>query len=171
MTMLILVTGLPGSGKSTVSRFLATELNAEIVNSDALRHILFPTARDYSSKETQVVIRETERLTRQLLEKGDVVILDALFTKQRPRNQYRILAHEVGVPFYIIHVSAPETVTKGRLEKRQGTGDASEATFAYYLDRKPHFEPVLGEHVLIQNSGDLEDLESQIKILASNLSK
>jgi len=167
--MLILVTGLPGSGKSTVARLLAKQLDAHILNSDVIRRELYPIARTYSSQETQQVIRETERRARELLQAGGTVILDALFTKQRPREEYRELAQEIGAPFHIVYVVAPEEKTRERLELRAQLGDASEATFEYYLNRKPHFEAVQGEHFVIHNEGDGASLEANVREVASKL--
>jgi predicted kinase len=169
IVMLILVIGLPGSGKSSVARMLANELGAIVLNSDVTRRELFPESRDYSSKETQAVIQETERRTREALKKGHIVILDALFTKQRPRDEYRKVAEDISVPFKLISVIAPESVIKKRMEQRQKEGDASEATFDYYLDRKPHVESIRGTHFTVNNKGDLEELEFQVRQLAEEI--
>lgn len=40
--MLHIITGLPGSGKSEASRYLAKKLDAVIINTDELRDLLFP---------------------------------------------------------------------------------------------------------------------------------
>lgn len=167
--MLILVVGLPGSGKSTVARLLAEYTGAIVLNSDVLRRELFPDSRSYTSTETQAVIREMERRVRELLDQRRRVILDALFTKQRPRDSYRELAGSLGVPFCIVHVTAPEDTVRERLELRARVGDVSEATFVYYLDRKPHFEEPRGDHYTIENSGDTKQLESDVIQLAEQL--
>jgi uncharacterized protein len=167
--MLILVTGLPGSGKSTVAGRIAEHVNAVVINSDTLRRELFPVTRTYDSNETQTVIRETRRRTRELLSEGKTVVLDALFTKQRPRDEYRRLAEELDIPYAIIHVTASEEAIRERLEARPRTGDASEATFEYYLDRKPHFEPIAGDHFRIDNSGGLPEMEEKVQALLEEL--
>lgn len=168
--MLILITGLPGSGKSTVARLLGEALDAEVLKSDLIRRELFPVARTYTSEETQRVIAETERRVTDFLKQGRTVILDALFTKQRPRDQYRAFAETVGVAFCIVHVHASDEQTQSRLEERARKGDASEATYDYYLDRKNHFEPVQGEHLTIDNAGTAADLAAQVADLAKAIS-
>ncbi len=160
--ILTLVTGLPGAGKTTVAKILAEQSEAVILNSDETRRELFPIRRVYTPEETRAVISETEERTRRLLKRGQSVILDALFTKQKPRSWYRDLAKQMGVNFRIILVVTPGELIEERLEKRPHTNDPSEATFAYYLDRKKHFEPVQGNHSVIDNSGDLETLKSKI---------
>jgi uncharacterized protein len=167
--MLILIVGLPGSGKSTVAKILAEKLHAIVLNSDVIRRELFPQLRDYSSKETQKVILETKRRTEELLRGGHIVILDTLFTKQGPRNEYRRLAESIGIPFKLVYVVTPEDATKERLQERQSRGDASEATFDYYLDRKPHFELIQGEHFTVTNAGDLQELQLRIKQIVKEI--
>lgn len=167
--MLILVIGLPGSGKSTVARLLARKLDATVLNSDLIRRELFPESRTYSSQETQAVIKETEKRTQELLQRGATVILDALFTKQRPRDEYKKLAARMGVPFALVCVSAPEALIKERMDARAQVGDASEAGFAYYLDRKPHFESAGEGGLLIENGGGYEELVSRVEDLAAKL--
>lgn len=169
--MLILVTGLPGSGKSTVARLLAKALDGVTLNSDVIRRELFPHARNYSSKETQAVIQETERRVDTLLQSGRTVVLDALFTKQSPRDEYRRRAEVLGVPFQMVEVVAPEEVIQERMAERERKGGASEATFAYYLDRKPHFELLQGEYATFKNDGNLELLERQVLEFAQKLRK
>ena len=167
MATLTLVIGLPGVGKSTVARLLAEKTRTVTLTSDTIRRELFPNKRDYSSKETQAVIKETEKRARNFLKEGKNVILDALFTKQKPRDYYKKFAESLGANFKIVLVTTKEEVIQERLEARKQKGDSSEANFAYYLDRKPHFEPIQGEHITIDNSNDLDTLEVQLNTIKS----
>ncbi len=160
--MLILLTGLPGTGKSTIANLLAEKTGGLVINSDTLRKELFPVKRTYSSIETGIVIQETERLVREALLENKTVILDALFTKQDARDKYQKLAQELKVSFKVILVGAPESLIKERLDERSLVNDSSEATFEIYLDRKKHFEAVNGEHLTITNEGSLEDLRTKV---------
>src|SRR5207248_11401447 len=51
-TMLILMAGLPGSGKSTLSRALAAELSGTVLDKDQIRAALFPASDiEYSTEQ------------------------------------------------------------------------------------------------------------------------
>jgi predicted kinase len=141
-----------------------------VINSDVVRRELFPLSRAYDPKETQAMIRETERRVREALRTGQKVILDALFTKEGSRQGYRRMAATFGVPFVLVYVTAPMEETRERMAGRVTTGDASEATFDFYLDRRPHFEPPNGPHMRIVNDGDLRALEAQVRDAAERIS-
>ena len=159
---LVLVIGLPGVGKSTVSEIIAKEIGGVILNSDVLRQELFPEKRTYDSKETSTVIAETEKRCKELLQKGKNVTLDALFTKKNSREKYKGLAERLGANFLVIEVTADEPKIKERMDKRKLENNASEADFSYYLDRKSHFESELGA-LSIDNSGPREELVGKLK--------
>lgn len=166
---LTIVIGLPGVGKSTVARLLAKKTGAVILNTDVTRRELFPNERTYSPEETQAVIEETERRVKGFLKQEKSVMLVALFTKKEPRDHYKKLAESMGVDFKIILVTADEEVIKKRMDAREQKGDPSEANFAYYLDRKPHFVPVQGEYIVIDNSGNTETLNAQLDKITTSL--
>ena len=159
---LTLIVGLPGVGKTTAAKILAQINGGAILDSDVSRRELFPTERTYSSQETGQIIQEVRKRTRKLLGQGKSVILDALFTKQRARDEYRKLTEELKINFQILEVVADEEKIKIRMDKRQREGDVSEANFAYYLDGKPHFE-LEEEGIVIKNSKGFEELERSIK--------
>ena len=73
---LIMVSGLPGTGKSFFCRKLADRLPFLILASDSLRRILFP-APQYHEHENKRVFSACHVLIEELLGKGIPVIFDA----------------------------------------------------------------------------------------------
>lgn len=67
MSKVIVMSGLPGSGKSAKAKELAVTYNADIVSSDALRLELFGDENDQEHNEeifTEMKKRVSEKLSR-----------------------------------------------------------------------------------------------------------
>ena len=165
MSTLVVVTGLQGSGKSTVGRILAERLNALLLRSDVIRRELFDV-RHYTQDETNVVFNTMFDRARSYLSEGKNVILDAVFAKKSERQTIREIAKNTGSAFILIEVICDESILKKRIEQR--SGDASEGEFEDYLKFKKIFEPIAEDHVLINNSGTRVDLQVSLKTLELN---
>ncbi len=161
---LILLCGLPGTGKSYLAELLATRLPVVVVASDQVRRILFPRPT-YTSDEHYVVHSTCQELVDELLGEGYSVILDATNLIQRNRQYYYSIAEERGARLLIIQTTAPEEIVQKRLqERREGTiaSFASEADWQVYLDYARKMEPIRRPHRLIDTSGDLEPVVDEI---------
>jgi predicted kinase len=64
--MIIIVLGLPGSGKSYFASRFAKLIHADYINSDRIRKSMFP-ARSYSEREKASVYNEMLELMRQAI--------------------------------------------------------------------------------------------------------
>jgi predicted kinase len=72
--MIVIVTGLPGSGKSYFASRLASMLDADYINSDRIRKNLF-TQRTYSEEEKLKVYEEMLLQMRKAVENNNNVVL------------------------------------------------------------------------------------------------
>ena len=89
----IWVTGLPGSGKSTLVAALKTGLrnrgvDVAVLESDTLREILTPHPR-YDEHEREVFYRQMAYIGTLLIEHGIPVIFDATANRRRYRDEAR----------------------------------------------------------------------------------
>jgi predicted kinase len=131
---LVLVGGLPGTGKTTVSRPLAERLGAHRVSSDEVRDELFPrgaaTETDrYRPESVDRVYTEMLRRAELSLGLGEHVVLDASWLHERHRSAARGLAERAGAALVELRCACPAEVARHRIERRARTGtDASEAT-------------------------------------------
>jgi aminoglycoside phosphotransferase family enzyme/predicted kinase len=126
---LILVGGLPGTGKSTLSAALAEALGAVVVSTDRVRKELAGLAPDesaqaaygegmYTSEWTERVYAEVLHRARQLLGLGERVIVDASWTARRDREHARRIARATRTPIVELRCSAPPEVTGVRIRTR-----------------------------------------------------
>ncbi len=151
---LVIMHGLSGSGKSRVSHALLQALGAIRIRSDAERKRLHHMATleraapgiasgIYAGEVTQHVYQRLARLAREIVAAGYSVILDAAFLGRWQRSLMRDLARELGVPFAIASLQAPETVIKERILRRGGEGrDVSDADLAVLSHQLGTQEPL-----------------------------
>lgn len=130
---LILMSGLSGSGKSTVARYLARKLGGIHIRSDAVRkHLAGISLRErggddvYTPEMNEKTYGRLLDLGVTLANAGFPVILDAKYDRQQQREQAIAQAQENQIPLEIIYCTAPLEVLRQRLENR--TGDIADAT-------------------------------------------
>ena len=164
--VLIITHGLPGSGKTTFSQFALQQMGAIRIRSDVERKRLFgldtlessrPNAGDiYGPEATLKTYARLHEMANELLAAGFPVIVDAAFLKQEEREQFRLLAKKLSVPFAIATLQAKDSALRERIRQRRN--DASEADVAVLEKLKAVQEP-LSSHELAQAAGfSTEDL-------------
>ena len=133
--VLVVMTGLSGSGKSTVALELAQQLGGLRVRSDVERKRLFGfapqdrTARDvYTAEATVRTYDRMAQVARATLLAGVPAVVDGAFLKRVERDRFRALARELGARFTLVSCEAPADILRARVAARHRAGrDASEA--------------------------------------------
>ena len=149
ITRLILVCGLPGSGKSFFAKHLSEIMQAAYFNSDICRKELFPNNRTYSEKEKQSVYDALISSTETNLIHHTSVVLDATFYKNSLRLLFYNLASQLNCPYSIIYISAEESLIKERTSQIR---EDSEADYSVYLRLKDLFEPIEKPYLTLQST-------------------
>jgi predicted kinase len=150
---LIIVTGLIGTGKTTVAEAIGRGLGCTVLSSDVIRKELAgipPPERHYDSfaaglyspQSTKKTYSEIFRRAGELLDKGHPVVLDASFRKRSDRLAARDLAAEYGAVFLAVECVAPDETIRQRLEKRSRAGSVSDGRWEIFADIKKDFDPV-----------------------------
>lgn len=154
--VLILMSGLPGSGKSYLSERLAVELSAVVIESDGVRKALFPQPT-YSARESAVVHRTCQQTMRWLLSEGVRVIFDATNLVEFQREILYHLAERSGAKLLIIRVVAPEEVIRERLVRRSADAQsASDADWRIYQRMSGREQTIRRPHLCIDTSEDID---------------
>ena len=146
--MIVVVFGLPGTGKSYFACRLAEKLNAEYVSSDQIRFSMIKN-RKYNKEEKMHVYRKMLVLTESLVNKKKHVILDGTFYKEEIRQMFLSLALSLKVKIFFIEVTAEDWLVKKRVEKKRA---GSEADYDVYLKIKKLFEPMDSKHLMLEST-------------------
>lgn len=138
---LILVGGLPGTGKSTLAQGLAQHAGFTILRSDVVRKELAgvpvhesahaaPDQGIYTPAWTERTYAECLHRAEQALFEGQRLIVDASFIQEKHRQMFLEAAAQLRIPCaFLVRQAAPEEV-RARLANRKG--DASDADWAVY---------------------------------------
>jgi len=130
---IILMSGLSGSGKTTVAKQLARKINAIQIRSDAVRKHLAGISLEergdneiYSPEMNQKTYNRLLELGILLAREGFPVILDAKYDRASLRQEAIATATSQQIPLEIVHCTAPIEVLRDRLGSR--SKDISDAT-------------------------------------------
>jgi len=139
---LVLLGGLPGTGKSTLAAGLAERTGAVLLRSDVTRKELahLPTAYRtsahygeglYEPASTDAVYQRLGELAGAHLESGESVILDASWARASHRQAAECIARATAGDLIQIRCVAPASVANERIARRAAAGtDASDASAA-----------------------------------------
>lgn len=153
----IVVSGLPGTGKSYFCTKLADRLRFVVLESDALRKTLFPSP-SYSPEESARLFRALHHLIEGLLKKGISLILDATNLSERNRERLYNIAERLEVKLVLVRVEAPPEVVYQRLKSRVGGAGApgnSDADWSVYQKMKSTVDKIGRNHYAVDTSRDI----------------
>lgn len=148
--MVVIVCGLPGSGKSYFASNLASVLHAEYISSDKLRKELGALGK-YSLGDRLAIYDEMVKVVSELLKQKQTVVVDATFYLDSMRRVFQSRVRQWCSEICCIHVFADESLVRERLTKPRMD---SEADFKAYLYIKDQFEKIEGPHLEIESTDD-----------------
>lgn len=154
---LVIVSGLPGTGKSYFCRTLASRFPLAIMESDALRKGLFSTP-SYSEEENTRLFAAIHKLLEYLLSGGISLALDATNLEEENREKLYRIADKTGAKLIIVRLKASPEIIKKRLVERKNLpirSDSSEADWSVYEKLKPTAQKIGRPHYAVDTSGDI----------------
>lgn len=161
---LIMVSGLPGSGKSYFCRRLAERVPLTILESDGLRKFLFPSP-SYTTQESFRLFQACYLLIEELLKRGVILALDATNLEEHHRERFYHIAEQVGAKLIIVRIEAPSEIVQLRLRQRaEGVNpeDHSEADWGVYHRMKSTVQKIRRNHFAVDTSKDITPVIDKI---------
>jgi uncharacterized protein len=173
---LVLVAGLPGTGKSTLARRLAAAQGLFVIHSDVVRKELagVPTesanlerAPIYTSAWDDRTYAECLRRAEAIWCEGGRVLIDATFRQEAKRRLFFDAAARWSVPAVMFQCEAEPATIRARLQQRRG--DVSDADWAVYQQIAASWEPA-GERTrqmcyVVRTDNDCDAVTLSVQIL------
>jgi predicted kinase len=160
----VVVSGLPGTGKTFFCRKLAEKQSFCILESDALRKAIFPSP-DYSAGESVRLFAACHNLIEWLLQNGVPVIFDATNLSERHREHLYRISDRAGARLVLVRVEAPPEIAYQRLQARKNGAipeDKSDADWDIYRQMKPRAEKIRRNHFAVDTSRDITPVIDKI---------
>lgn len=156
---MLVMAGLPGSGKSSVAAEVARVLGCALLSVDPIEAAMWRSgiARDQPTGLAAYVVAED--LAREQLRLGNDVIIDAVNDAQQARDQWLSLSAEVGRPVAFVEVfCSDESVHRRRLaERRRAIAGFPEPTWESVVARREGFHTWDGERLQLDSMQPLEE--------------
>jgi predicted kinase len=157
---LLMMVGLPGTGKSSVVESLQKRLPSIVVSTDNIR-LQMRNQPTYTAAEMMLVYEVCYSIIELRLKQGQRVVFDASNYLAARREHLRKVAKRVGSPVAVCYVQAAQGAIRKRLFQRNSgnrrKGDLSEADWSVYKWMVEAQEPVVGEHLILDTTSTPPD--------------
>ena len=163
--MIVIMAGLPGTGKSTLAQALASRVSGRILDKDAVRHALFSeTEIEYSTEQDDFVMQVMLRTAGWILQKSpeQVLLLDGRpFSRGYQLDLVLKACSDMRQPWCILECICSEETARRRIEEQaaDGTHLAGNRDFQLYQNVKTRFEPITLAKTIIDTDQPLQACE------------
>lgn len=146
--MIVLMAGLPGTGKSRLARELALRTAGRVISKDEIRHALLAEEEiEYSSRQDDFCLQVMLAVASEILQadRNRIILLDGrTFSRHYQIDNVLQAAAALQQSWRIIECVCSEECAKRRLERQSALGahPAANRNFQLYLDVRARFEAI-----------------------------
>ena len=157
--LLVVVGGLPGTGKSTLADQLAARLHAPVFAKDRIEASLERDGVKAEQGSWTVAEHLLTTLAGEQLRHGQSAILDTVARSSESRTAWRETAREFGADFRVIECVCSDPAThRSRIEGRvRGISGWYELTWADVEQSRSHYEAWPEDHLVVDALAPLAD--------------
>jgi predicted kinase len=164
--MIVLMAGLPATGKTTLARELARRTQGALLSKDEIRAALFsPQDLEYSVQQDDFVMEVMLEAARFLLQQTPTrkIFLDGrTFSRRYQIERALEFAREQVQPWTIVECTCSDESARRRLDlEPDSSHPARNRSFALYVEMKARFEPIAYPKTAIDSDQSIEQCIEQ----------
>lgn len=153
------MSGLPGSGKSTLSEKIAEHLKLPIFSVDPIESAIIKAgiAKGFETGYAAYLVAET--LATEQIKLGSAVVIDAVNAENEAKQVWIDCASRLKVPLIVVECTLKDMdLHRQRIESRtRGLHGFDEITWERVEDRRKAYTPWKREVISIEMSGDIDE--------------
>ncbi len=173
--MLILVVGLPGTGKTFLAEnLLSSHFSGFIsISTDEIRrryfglsehHYLDFNQEIYSQEKRNEIYNVINLMVDILLTQGFSIVVEGTYYTREKRDILLQTCHRLKHQYLIIKTSYPDELMEFRLKNREiSDNDTSDARYHIYLALKERFESIEQPHITINTQQSITSCIEEVK--------
>jgi predicted kinase len=160
--MIVIVAGLPGTGKTTLAREISSRVSGRVLGKDEIRHAIFSGDEiEYSTRQDDFCLRVMMETADYLLDRqpGRSIFLDGRpFSRRYQLDNAIAAAASMHQPWRIFECVCSDETARLRLQKdaESKTHQAGNRDYELYLEVKSRYETIVHPKTVIDTDQALD---------------